>query len=72
MDSGFKGLEAKITSLDSKVDTRFNEVSSKVDSAGGAASNSMYIGVIATFFALLAMVFALLGYSTIRKSVVPK
>jgi len=72
MDSGFKGLEAKITSLDSKVDTRFNEVSSKVDSAGGAASNSMYIGVVATFFALLAMVFALLGYSTIRKSVVPK
>jgi archaellum component FlaC len=72
MDSGFKGLEAKITSLDSKVDTRFNEVSSKVDSASGAASNSMYIGVIATFFALLAMVFALLGYSTIRKSVVPK
>jgi uncharacterized protein YoxC len=72
MDSGFKGLEAKITSLDSKVDTRFNEVSSKVDSASGAASNSMYIGVIATFFALLAMIFALLGYSTIRKSVVPK
>ncbi len=68
VSTAVKSVSDKVDAVSSAVGT----VSSKADTAIAAASNAFYTGIVAVIFALLATIFALLGYYTVRKSLAPK